>query len=36
MAMVVLKSINESVDQSDLIQNNEDVNFLYFNCGMKK
>ena len=36
MAMMILKSINESVDQSDLIYNNEYMNFLYLSCGMKK
>ena len=28
MAMMILKSINESVDQSDLNYNNEYMNFL--------
>ena len=36
MAMMILKPINESVDQSDLIYNNEYMNFLYLSCGMKK
>ena len=36
MAMMILKPINESVDQSDLIYNNEYMNFLYVSCGMKK